>query len=106
VVSFQRVAELQVLLEGVPLPATRRQLIEYASRQSGGASFTRELRQLQDREFRSLDEVGEELAAVQPNHRRRQPHAPEPESGIPPGGAAYTDPSPEPGAVRQQGPGG
>ena len=104
--SFQRAAELQVLLEGVPLPASRRALIEYASTQSDGASFERELEQLPDREFGSLDEVGEELVAVQPDQRRRPPRTPQPESGIPPGGDAYTNSFSEPGAVRERGPGG
>jgi hypothetical protein len=104
--SFQRAAELQVLLEGVALPATRKELIDYASTQPGGASFVRELERLPDREFTYLDEVGEELAAVQPDQRRSRPQAPGPESGVPPGGEAYTDTSPEPGAVREQGPGG
>jgi Protein of unknown function (DUF2795) len=103
--SFQRAAELQVLLEGVALPATRQELIDYASTQPGGASFVSELERLPDREFSSLDEVGEELAEVQPHQRRRRPQAPGPESGVPPGGEAYIDPSPEPGAVREQGPG-
>jgi Protein of unknown function (DUF2795) len=104
--SFQRAAELQVLLQGVPLPATRQELIEYASKQSDGASFERELERLPDREFGSLDEVGEELAAVQPDQRRRRPRPPQPETGVPPGGEAYTDASSEPGAVRVEGPGG
>ena len=104
--SFQRVAELQVLLEGVALPATREELLEYALRQSGGDSFRSELDQLPEREFATLDEVGEELAAVQPGSGERRPRAPEPESGVPPGGEAYTDASAEPGAVREQGPGG
>jgi hypothetical protein len=106
VASFQRAAELQVLLEGVALPSTRHELIDYAAKQPGGGSFMRELERLSDREFSSLDEVGEELAAVQPDQRRGRPHAPRPESGVPPGGDAYTDPSAEPGAVREQGPGG
>jgi hypothetical protein len=104
--SFQRAAELQALLEGVALPASRDQLIDYAVRQPGGESFHLDLERLPDREFNSLDEVGEELAAVQPDRRRGRPRAPRPESGVPPGGEAYTDPASEPGAVREQGPGG
>jgi hypothetical protein len=103
--SFQRAAELQVLLEGVALPASRQELLDYAARQSDGTSFERELEQLPDREFSSLDDVGEELAGVQPD-RRSQRRGPHPESGVPPGGDAYTDQSPEPGAVRERGPGG
>jgi hypothetical protein len=106
VASFQRAAELQVLLEGVALPATRQQLIDYASMQPDGASFERELGRLPDREFGSLDEVGEELAAVQPDQPPARSHTPAPESGVPPGGEAYTDPFAEPGAVRARGPDG
>ena len=105
-VSFQRAAELQALLEGVALPATRQELIDYAAQQADGAFFEPELTMLPDREFRSLDEVGEGLAAVQPDRTRGRPGAPEPESGLPPGGDAYTDPAPKPGAVREQGPRG
>ena len=103
--SFQRAAELQVLLEGVALPATRQKLIDYAAAQPHGASFEGELGRLPDRDYRTIDEVGEALAAVQPDRSRRPP-APGPESGVPPGAEAYTDPSPEPGAVRERGPGG
>jgi hypothetical protein len=102
--SFQRAAELQALLQGVPLPATRRELIDYASKHTDGSFFDRELERLPEREYGSLDEVGEELASVQPD-RHRRPHAPRPESGLPPGGDSYTDPSPEPGSVRERGPG-
>jgi hypothetical protein len=104
--SFQRAATLQALLEGVPLPASRDELIAYASRQDGGCAFRPELERLPDREYRALDEVGEALAPVQPSWDGAQPQAPEPESGLPPGGEAYTDAAPEPGAVREHGPRG
>ena len=86
----QVAAAVQSLLEGVPLPATRSELIEYARRQPGGEAFARELERIPEREYRALDEVGEALAPVQPQWRREQPEAPEPESGEPPGGDAYT----------------
>jgi hypothetical protein len=102
--SFQRAAELQGLLEGVPLPATRRELFHYAAKQPGRESFRVELERLPECEYRSLDEVGEALASVQPDRSRgaREPRA---ESGPPPGGEAYTDASAEPGSVRGCGPG-
>jgi|ERR671930_2563639 hypothetical protein len=103
--SFQRAAELQSLLEGVALPASRAELIDYAARQPGGESFRHELERLPEREFSSLDEVGEELAAVQPASTT-DAQKPRPESGVPPGGDAYTDAAAEPGAVREDGPGG
>ena len=37
--SFQRAAMLQALLEGVPLPASRDALIDYAEQQEGGHAF-------------------------------------------------------------------
>jgi hypothetical protein len=104
--SFQRAAELQALLEGVALPATRKELIEYAMTQSNGDWFRSELERLPERKFGSLDEVGEELVSVQPSRDREQPHQPKPESGVPPGGEAYTNPDAEPGVVRERGPGG
>jgi len=77
---FARVAELQVLLEGVPLPAARGQLIDYAGGQDGGNNMVGLLSRLPDREYRSLDEVGEELAPVQPQ-AAGEPPLPYAESG-------------------------
>ena len=96
----QRAAELQAMLQGIDLPATRGELLEYATAQEGGASFRRDLEALPDREFRSLDEVGEQLARVQPAPAPRPLAVSHEESDQPPGGHAYTDPRAEPGAVR------
>jgi Protein of unknown function (DUF2795) len=63
------VARLQVLLEGVSLPASKRELIRYARMQDGGELAVRLLEQLPDREFEALDDVGEVLAPVQPMRR-------------------------------------
>ena len=104
--SFQRAAELQALLEGVPLPASREELLDYAARQDGGGAYRSELERLQERTFASLDEVGEALVSVQPSWQAEQPREPKPESGLPPGGAAYTVATAEPGAVREHGPRG
>ena len=103
-IDTQRAAELQVLLEGVPLPASKQELIDYAARQSGGADFLPELRSLPEREFRSLDDVGEELVRVQPSSREQPLALPDEESDQPPGGDDYTNPSPEPGGVRSDWP--
>lgn len=84
-------AYLQALLEGVPLPATRDELIAYAEEQDGAA--VSELWRLPDREFRSLDEVGEALEPVQARHEEAVPEQPPPWSGEPPGREAYTAPS-------------
>jgi uncharacterized protein DUF2795 len=104
--SFQQAALAQVVLEGVPLPAKRARLLEYARRQDGGERVAGLLSKLPDREYASIDEVGEALASVQPQPEPGQPHEPKPESGLPPGGDAYTDPSEEPGRVREHGPSG
>jgi hypothetical protein len=103
-VDTQRAAELQVLLEGVPRPASRGELIDYASRQDDGVRFRGELDSLPDREYRTLDEVGEELVHVQPSPPPEQPPLPRDASGDPPGGDAYVDPAAEPGAVRSDWP--
>jgi Protein of unknown function (DUF2795) len=100
-ISFQRAALLQALLEGVALPASRDELIEYAARQEGGYAFRPDLERLPDREYGALDEVGEALAPVQPSWDGDQSQAPEPESRLPPGGPDYVKPNPMPGAVRR-----
>jgi uncharacterized protein DUF2795 len=101
-VEKQRAAELQSILEGVPLPAQKRDLLAYAREQD--ASAAADLQELPDREYSSLDEVGEALAPVQPEWPQPDVHEPRDESGQPPGGDAYVDPHPEPGAVRPSGP--
>jgi hypothetical protein len=101
-VNQQRAAELQSVLEGVPLPAQKRDLLSYAREQD--ESSVADLQALPDREYSSLDEVGEALAPVQPQWPNPDVHEPRDESGEPPGGDAYVDPHPEPGAVRPSGP--
>jgi hypothetical protein len=89
-----------VLLVGIALPAARQELLDYAARQTDGEDFRGDLESLPDREYATLDEVGEELVHVQPSGSASAPPPPRDESGQPPGGDAYTDPAPEPGAVR------
>jgi Protein of unknown function (DUF2795) len=101
-VDTRLAAEMQVLLEGVPLPAHKRELVEYARSQDGDAA--RHLESLPDREYRSLDEVGEALAPVQPPRSQREAAVPREESDLPPGGENYVKPHPEPGAVRHDAP--
>jgi hypothetical protein len=103
-VDTQRAAELQVLLEGVALPAKRQELVDYASAQDEGERFLADLRSLPDCEFRTLDEVGEELVHVQPPPPRDHLPLPRDESGQPPGGGDYTKPDPQPGGVREDWP--
>jgi hypothetical protein len=101
--DIARAAQLQVLLEGVALPAEKAELLEYAVRQHAEPQFIAALRTLPDRQFESLDEVGEELVRVQPRPPARVP-PPHPESGEPPGGDDYLNPSPRSGAVRVDSP--
>jgi hypothetical protein len=103
-VTIRESAELQVLLEGVPLPASRQELIDYAREQGDGDAASL-LHRLPDREYKSLDEVGEALVQVQPDRLDPDPHRPRDESGKPPGGEAYLDPDAQPGSVRKDGPG-
>jgi hypothetical protein len=95
--NLQRAAEIQVVLEGVTLPATRAQLVHYAALQDAEAAV--ELERISDREYRSIDEVGEELAHTQPDPPAVEP-VPHPESGAPPGEDDYLNPDPTPGAIR------
>jgi hypothetical protein len=95
-----RAAELQVLLEGVTLPAHKDDLLEYAVRQRAEPAFLDALQQIPDRDYESIDQVAEELLHMQPPPPPEAPPHPREESGDPPGGDAYTDPDPEPGRVR------
>jgi uncharacterized protein DUF2795 len=99
VVNAREAAEIQVVLEGVPLPAGKQELLAYARTQDRAAA--ERLATIPDREYSSIDEVGEALAPVQPAWPRPGPSRPRDESGQPPGGDAYVDPNAEPGAVRR-----
>ena len=84
-------AELKTTLTGVPLPARQPELLEYAVRQHAEPSLLDALRSLSDqKQYESLDEVAEELLRVQPVRDGDGPHEPKAESGVPPGGDAYT----------------
>lgn len=95
--SFQRAAELQALLEGIDLPASREQLIAYAAREDGAAAA--ELEGIPPGEYDRIDAVGEALRRTQPRSPDG-PDLPKPESGLPPGGSDYVNAGPESGAVR------
>jgi hypothetical protein len=88
--DIARAAQLQVLLEGVPLPAEKAELLEYAVRQRAEPQVIADLRKIPDRKYGSLDEVGEALVREQPLDSEGAPPAPHEESGDPPGGDAYT----------------
>lgn len=100
--NLQRSAEIQVVLEGVRLPATRDELVRYAARQDTEAAVA--LEHVADREYRTIDEVGEELAATRPV-RAESERLPKPESGEQPGGDDYLKPHPsDTGQVRHDAP--
>jgi hypothetical protein len=96
--NLQRAAEIQVLLEGITLPAAREQLVHYAALQDAAAAV--ELERLPDRKYESIDEVGEELVHTQPQLPAEHP-LPQPQSGWPPGKLDYVNPEPAPGAIRR-----
>ena len=87
----QRAAEIQVVLEGIRLPASRDELIAYA--RSNGPEFVPDLEALPRREFDRLDVVGE-LLMLDPSAPTADHRSPRPESGKPPGGADYLQPFP------------
>lgn len=98
--ELSQVAELQVLLEGVPLPSERSTLVRYALHQGARGEQVAMLRRLPQRRFETIDEVAETLMRVQPLREHEVPHRPREESGAPPGGDTYTQPHPESGQVR------
>jgi hypothetical protein len=102
--NIQRAAEIQVVLEGIRLPATRDELVRYASLHDAAAAA--ELERIPDREYKRLDDVGEELAPTEPVRVTSDP-LPRPESGRPPGGDDYLAPHPrDTGKVRVDAPPG
>jgi uncharacterized protein DUF2795 len=100
-VDAQRSAELQVLLEGIPLPATRADLLTYARAQDAGAAAL--LERLPEGEYDRLDAVGDALVD-HPTVPQAPPLPPRPESGKPPGGSAYLDANEDSGRVRESAP--
>jgi hypothetical protein len=98
----QRSAELQVLLEGIPLPASRADLIEYARSQDASAAAV--LEALPDAEYDRLDAVGEALLRPLRPPQLGTQRLPRPESGKPPGGDDYLNPAPRSGSVRPSAP--
>lgn len=95
-------AELQVLLEGVPLPAKKRELLAYARHQDADERLLDVLRRVPDEEYAYLDAVGEAVARVQPERKREQPHEPREESDAVPGGGDYTRVPTDTGRVRDR----
>jgi hypothetical protein len=98
-VELSSIAELQVLLEGVPLPNERSSFVRYALHEGASGELVALLQQLPDRRYDNIDEVAEELASVQPSFEH-EAQSPREESGAPPGGDAYTQAHPQSGQVR------
>lgn len=100
--NTQRASEIQAVLEGVPLPADRSRLVEYARAQD--PSIAADLEGLPDVEFDRLDAVGE-LLTMRPSAPKPEQRLPRPESGKPPGGPDYVKPSPsDTGQIRTDAP--
>ena len=97
------VAELQVLLEGVPLPSEWSSLVRYALGEGASGEQIALLQRLPERRYDNIDEVAEHLVRVQPSREDDEPHSPREESGAPPGGDAYTQLHPDTGQVRDLG---
>lgn len=94
-------AVTQVVLEGAELPAKKKELVAYAEHQRRApAEVLAALRSLPDRDYERLDEVGEEIASVQPPYGPPSRYTPQSEDGAVPGGESYVEPRPEPGAIR------
>ena len=88
--AYAIAAELQVVLEGVPLPAEKQELLDYAQTQGADQRLLAALRSVPDKQYGFLDAVGEEVARVQPSRERPQPQTPSEDSDAVPGGEDYT----------------
>lgn len=84
-------AYIESFLSGVPLPASKDELISYARRQDRGEAVAERLRGLPEREYRALQDVGEALEPRQPEAWQQEPPTklPREESDVYPGGKAY-----------------
>lgn len=93
-------AQLEAVLVGVTLPADKRELVEYARRQSPDAPEATALveERVPDGTYATLQDVGEQVEPRQPPPDRARPPLPRPESR-PPGGLAYVGESQEPANV-------
>jgi hypothetical protein len=80
-------AYIESLLEGVPLPATPKDLAKWA-KHNGDGHVAHRLKSLPSDRYDFIDEVGEALHPVQPAWPRQR-RVPKAESGLPPGGPAY-----------------
>ena len=58
---------LESLLEGMPLPARRDEIVDHAEVEGADDDLLAALRALPDREYETLDEVTETLRPIEPN---------------------------------------
>src|SRR4051812_25338477 len=89
-------AQVEALLVGVRLPASKDELVRYARAQPAGDRAAARLQSIPDRRYTAIQDAGEELEPVQPERRTQRIEPPKPESGRPPGGPAYVGDSTEP----------
>ena len=91
-------AYVESLLWGVPLPASKAELVAYAQKQERGGSVASLLQTIPERKYRALQDVGEELEPRQPEAWEQEPptELPREESDVYPGGPAYVGGSVEP----------
>ena len=100
--KLQVAALTEAVLGGVPLPASKEDLLAYAEQQNPPVEVREALAGIPEQEYRALDDVAEAIARVQPSFNPPDPGTPKPESDEPAGGEAYTDPSAEPGTIRDE----
>jgi Protein of unknown function (DUF2795) len=55
---------LESVLDGVPMPARRDEIVEYAEIEGAGENLLAGLRALEDREYESFDELADALDAA------------------------------------------
>jgi Protein of unknown function (DUF2795) len=58
---------IEALLEGMPLPARRDEIVDHAEVEGADDDLLAALRALPDREYETADEVGETLRPIEPN---------------------------------------
>jgi hypothetical protein len=92
-------ARTQTVLEGVALPASRDELVRHARAAGADDEVLAALEQLPERRYGRIDDVGELIAPTHPGDERELA-TPRPQSGAPPGGDDYLEPSPSPGEIR------
>jgi len=83
-------ALVESLIEGMPLPARRDEIVQYAEVEGADEDILDALRALPDREYESADEIGETLRPAQPYPPTEGSGEPRAERGEPPGGESYT----------------